>query len=110
MGAMSSQFRRVEPASIERRMAARHGSALRQVTISRADARSYTAQLADLSKYGCRLAIKTKLNVGDCIAIHFAAGSAITATIVWNAEAMLGCRFNETLDAALFRQMTLTAN
>jgi hypothetical protein len=110
MGAMSSQFRKVEPASIERRMAARRDSALRQVTIKRSDARSYSAQLADLSKYGCRLAIKTKLSVGECISIHFGIGSAITATIVWNAESMLGCRFSEALDAALFRQMTLAAN
>ncbi len=110
MGAMSSQFRRVEPASIERRMAERLDSSMRQVTVERPEARSYPAQLADLSKYGCRLMIKTRLNVGESISIHFAIGSAITATVVWNAELMLGCRFSEAMDATLFRQLTLMTN
>jgi c-di-GMP-binding flagellar brake protein YcgR len=110
MGVMSTQFRKVEPASIERRKAARTDCALRMVTIRRPSARSYPAQLADLSKYGCRLVLKSNLNVGQSITIQFGIGKVVNATIVWNADSMLGCRFSEMLDPTLFRQMMLAAN
>ena len=107
MGYMTSQYRKVAPARIEQRGALRHSVLLQRATVRRAKASAIEAQLCDLSIYGCRLAVSGIFQAGDRIRLQFAENKPVTATTIWCADGLLGCRFDEAIDRALFRELTL---
>jgi hypothetical protein len=110
MGMMTSQYRSVAPASIERRMAVRRTVYLTQLEMDQPLPETHTAALDDLSKYGCRLATDASFKTGECLTVQFEQSAPISACVIWNEDGKLGCRFDEALDPCLFRQMTLAAN
>jgi hypothetical protein len=91
---MNSQFRKVAPASVERRMATRHAVSVRCMTITRLAQKPHDAQLGDLSKYGCRVFTTAKYSIGENV-------------LVWHDDEKLGCRFDNEMELQLFRQLTL---
>ena len=107
MGHMSSQYRKVAPARIEQRGTLRHPVLLQRATVRRAKAAPIQAQLCDLSIYGCRLAMDEVFKAGDRIRLSFADHRSVTATTIWCEDGLLGCRFDEAIDRALFRSLTL---
>ncbi len=110
MGMMTSQYRSVAPASVERRMAARRTVYLTLLEMDPSDSQPQAAALDDLSKYGCRLATDACFKTGECLSVQFEDSEPVTASVIWNEDGKLGCRFDEALDPGLFRQMTITAN
>jgi hypothetical protein len=110
MGLMTSQYRSVAPASINRRMTVQKMVYLTPATGSNCKPGKCAAALDDVSKYGCRLAADTGFKTGECLSLQFENAPPVAAYVVWNQNGKLGCRFGETLDPALFRQITLAAN
>ncbi|MEP7348593.1 MAG: PilZ domain-containing protein [Sphingorhabdus sp.] len=107
MGYMTSQYRKVAPARIEQREVVRHPVLLQRATVRRHAKKADEARLVDLSVYGCRLLIAGQFKIGDRLWLRFAGGNPIGATAVWFEGDRLGCRFDEALDHALFRALTL---
>ncbi|QGY79428.1 PilZ domain-containing protein [Sphingorhabdus lacus] len=107
MGYMTSQYRKVAPARLEQREAQRHPVLLGKATVRNHTKLPLEASLVDLSVYGCRVLIDGGINVGDRIWLRLAGSQPITATAVWAEGNRLGCKFDEMLDRALFRQLTL---
>ncbi len=107
MSLMNSQYRKVAPASVERRMTTRHAVSVRQMTITRLARKPKDAQLGDLSKYGCRILTTGKYSIGEHVLLGFLDGDPMPAVIVWHDEQMLGCRFDYEMDLQLFRQLAL---
>jgi PilZ domain len=107
MGFAATAYRKVAPARIDQRAVERH-----PVIISRASVRGHgkqpaEARLSDLSIYGCRLAVDGCYTADDRLWLRFAGGPPVAATAIWNEDGELGCRFDEPLDRALFRSLTL---
>lgn len=107
MSLMNSQFRKVAPASVERRMTTRHAVSVRQMTITRLAQKPIDAQLGDLSKYGCRILTAEKFSIGEHVLLGFLDAAPMAAVIVWHDEQKLGCRFDHAMDLQLFRQLAL---
>jgi hypothetical protein len=107
MGYMTSQFRKVAPARLEQREVLRHPVLLQKATVRRHSKNSVEARLVDLSAYGCRVLIEGSFKVGDRLWLRLAGSNPIGATAVWAEGDRLGCRFDEMLDRALFRELTL---
>ncbi len=107
MGFMTSQYRKVAPARIEQRDVERQPVLLQRAAIRRSRKVPDEAWLVELSIYGCRLLSPGKYKTGDRITLRFPAAEPITATAIWQEDDRLGCRFDEALDRALFRQLTL---
>ena len=107
MGLAASAYRKVAPARLEQREALR-----RPVTIKRATVRGHgrqpaDAELVDLSAYGCRLAVDAGYKIHDRLWLRFAGSSPVAASTIWVEGGELGCRFDEPLDRALYRSLTL---
>jgi hypothetical protein len=107
MSHMNSQFRKVAPASLERRMTTRHAVSVRQMTIGRLAKKPQDAQLGDLSKYGCRIITSAKFSIGENVLLGFLDAEPVAAVIVWHDDEKLGCRFDREMDPQLFRQLAL---
>ena len=107
MGYMTSQYRKVEPARLEQRDVARHPVLLQKATVRRHSKQPIEAKLVDLSVYGCRVLLDGGFKVGDRLWVRLANSNPISATAVWAEGDRLGCKFDELLDRALFRELTL---
>lgn len=107
MGYMTSQYRKVAPARIEQREVVRHAVLLQRATVRHHAKQASEAKLVDLSVYGCRLLIEGSYKIGDRLWLRFGGSNPIGATAVWLEGDRLGCRFDEALDRALFRELTL---
>ena len=107
MGYMTSQYRKVAPARIEQREVVRHPVLLQRATVRKHSKAPQEARLVDLSVYGCRLLTDASFKIGDRLWLRFAGGNPISATAVWFEGDRLGCRFDEALDRAVFRELTL---
>ncbi len=108
MASVASAYRRVEPARIEQRKATRHSVVIRRATVRGLGRQPLDAELIDLSVYGCRLMVNVRYTDGDRLWLRFAGEKPVAATAVWFEGDQLGCRFDEPLDRALFRALTLT--
>ena len=109
MGYLTSQYRKVSPARIEQRDVVRHPVLLQRATVRRHSKVAQEARLVDLSIYGCRLMTDASFKLGERLWLRFSGGNPICATAVWFEGDRLGCRFDEALDRALFRELTLLA-
>lgn len=107
MGYMTSQYRKVAPARIEQREVVRHPVLLQRATVRKHSKAPQEARLVDLSVYGCRLLTDASFKIGDRLWLRFAGRNPISATAVWFEGDRLGCRFDEALDRAVFRELTL---
>ncbi|MBW4332030.1 PilZ domain-containing protein [Stakelama sp. CBK3Z-3] len=65
------------------------------------------AALLDISIYGCRLAIDTGEAHGASVEILLAGSNPIAATVIWNENGRIGCRFDEPIDRLLVRSLNL---
>jgi hypothetical protein len=104
---MTSQYRKVAPARLEQREAVRHSVQLGKATVRRHAKHPIEARLVDLSVYGCRVLIDGSVKVGDRLWLRLAGSGPISATAVWAEGDRLGCKFDEMLDRALFRELIL---
>lgn len=107
MGYMTSQYRKVEPARLEQREVMRHPVLLQKITVRHTTKHAIEARLVDLSIYGCRVLLAGSFKVGDRLWLRLAGSNPISATAVWSEGDRLGCKFDEILDRALFRELTL---
>jgi hypothetical protein len=107
MNVRHSRFRRVAPARIEQRRAFRHPVVLQRGSIRHHGTHAHDAQLIDLSIYGCRVASETRVKPDDRLWLRFEGSRPVAATAVWCDGENIGCLFDEPLDKALFRRLTL---
>jgi len=107
MGYMTSKYRKIAPARLEQREEVRHPVLLGKATVRRHAKHPMEARLVDLSIYGCRVLLDGSVNVGDRLWLRLAGSNPISATAVWAEGDRLGCKFDEILDRALFRELTL---
>ena len=107
MGLATTSYRRVEPARLELRAVPRQSVLVKWACVGRAGRRPISAELEDISIYGCRLAINGRFTEGDRLSLHLPAGEVIWASAIWSRDGKLGCRFESPLDRSLFRSLTL---
>lgn len=108
MATKFSQYRKVAPALVEQRSEPRH-----RILVSRASVRKHgdkpaEATLRDLSVYGCRLACAAEHDEGERLWLRLHGSLPIAATVVWNDDGQLGCRFDAPIERSLMRSLTLT--
>ncbi len=108
MASAASAYRKVEPARIEQRQVARHQVVVRRATVRGHGRQPVEAELVDLSIYGCRLLVEAAYKADERLWLRFEGGNPVAATAIWADGDALGCRFDEPLDRALFRALTLT--
>ena len=109
MGYMNSQYRSVKSARLEQRKAYRHPVQIQRTAIRQHGKTATPGELIDLSIYGCRVSSNSLFAEGCRVWLRFANSSPITATAIWCRDGHVGCRFDETLDQALFRSLTLVS-
>jgi hypothetical protein len=107
MGLATSAYRKVEPARLEQRVAARQPVVIKRATVRGHGRQPVEAELVDLSIYGCRLAVDAMFSAKDRLWLRFAGDKPVAATTVWFDGDQLGCRFDQPLDRSLFRALTL---
>jgi len=107
MGYMNSQYRAVQPALIEQRLAYRHSVQIQRTAIRQHGKTATSGKLIDVSIYGCRVESKSLFAEGSRVWLRFEGSSPIAATAIWCRDGHVGCRFDETLDQKLFRSLTL---
>lgn len=107
MALATSQYRKVSPARIEQRAVERHKVLLQRATVRRHGKQPVEAALIDLSIYGCRVDCDRDFEADQRLWLRFSGGSPVGATVIWAQGGTLGCRFDEPLDRALFRALTL---
>ena len=107
MALASSQYRKVEPARLEQRAVERQPVVLRRATARGHGKQAIDAKLIDLSIYGCRIEADHMFKPEERLWLRFSSSHPIAATAVWVEGEKLGCRFDEPIDRALFRALTL---
>jgi hypothetical protein len=107
MSYSTSKYRTPDPARIDARSDKRHLVMLRKATLRRKSAKSYEAQISELSIYGCRVFTDAKFAVGEQVTLTLAGDAAVAAKAVWQEDGRMGCRFDEPLDREVLRLMTL---
>lgn len=108
MPAKLTQFRKVAPASLEKRAEPRQRVAVSRATVRAHGERAATAQLHDLSIYGCRIHTPRPHDAGERVWLRFAGTLPIPATVVWSDGGFAGCRFDAPIARVLMRSLTLT--
>ena len=107
MGLATSAYRKVAPARLEQRGAARHPVAIKRASIRGLGRQPADAALDDLSVYGCRISVDGEFKPGERLWLRFAGGKAIAACTVWCDGGNRVCGVDEPLERDLFRSLTL---
>ena len=107
MATRFSQYRRVEPASIEQRAEPRLKLSITRASVRRHGNTPIDALLHDLSTYGCRLASGVEAEPGERLWLRFDGRMPIAATVVWCLEGIVGCRFDTPINRSVMRALTL---
>lgn len=114
MGYMTSQYRKVEPARIDQRGMVRQPVELHRRVRCRRSEKRVEGCLADISIYGCRVNLDNgeaddpvRIKVGERVWLNLGNSAPVGATTIWCDGDMVGCRFDNSLDRTLFRQLTL---
>lgn len=108
MASRASRYVTAEPASLEQRASPRIAVSITDATVRQHAAEAVSATLSDLSAYGCRVASMGEHAAGDRVWVRLAGGLPIAATVVWSADGLTGCRFDEGLARETLRAITLT--
>jgi hypothetical protein len=107
MPAQASRYRTPEAAAVEQRAEPRLKLSIKRASLRRHGKDAIEALLHDLSIYGCRVASAVSPKEGERLWLRFDGQMPIAATVVWGADGMLGCRFDEPIDRSLMRALTL---
>ena len=102
-----SQYRRVEAASFEQRAEPRLKLSITRASVRRHGKTPIDALLHDLSSYGCRIASGVEAEQGERLWLRFDGRMPIAATVIWCIDGMVGCRFDEPIERAMMRALTL---
>ena len=107
MASRVSRYVAAEPASLEQRATPRMAVSITDATVRQHAAAPVAATLTDLSAYGCRVSSTGEHAPGDRVWIRLAGGLPIAATVVWSADGLTGCRFDEGVPRETMRALTL---
>lgn len=107
MATQVSRYRRPEAAAYEQRAEPRLKLSVKRASVRSHGKGAVEALLHDLSIYGCRLATSVRTGEGERLWLRFDGQMPIAATVVWGADGMVGCRFDEPIDRSLMRALTL---
>lgn len=107
MASRWSAYRPCEPASIEQRGAVRYPVLVTRATIRAHGEQPATATLKDLSTFGCRLSTAGNYDQGERVWLRLSGGLPVSATVVWTADGLAGCRFDEPIGREVVRSLTL---
>ena len=106
MATQAAQVFRVGPLLADHRLSLR-----RRVDMTRAGTLvsgdlSWEVSLVDLSTFGCRLAGEHGVVAGERVRLDLG-GAAVSATVMWTRDDMLGCRFDVAIARPLMRSLVL---
>lgn len=107
MASRASAYRPAAPASLDRRAAARRPVLVAPATVRPDGDAAVTAELQDLSAFGCRIRAPGDQSAGGRVWLTLAGASPVAATVVWVTEELAGCRFDEPIARELVRGLTL---
>lgn len=105
----SSRYRKVEPASVNRRATPRHEVSISCASLKRSGNKSIIATLLDISTYGCRFEVDAVFKEGEKVTVTVDQHTPIKATLVWQKTKHVGCRFADALDKKILRSLTLAS-
>ena len=105
---MATHYRLADPAPIEQRRARRQPVAIAAASVRHVASEPQNAVLKDLSIYGCRIESGGEHLAGQRVRLRLNGSAAVAATVVWSADGIAGCRFDEPIDRALLRSLVLT--
>ncbi len=109
MASRASRYVTAEPARLEARATPRMAVSITDATVRLHAAAAAAATLSDLSAYGCRVASAGEHAAGDRVWVRLGGGLPIAATVVWSADGLTGCRFDQGLAREVLRALTLGA-
>lgn len=109
MASRATQYRPVQPAGIDSRTAIRHPVSFTRTTLRRLAEEPESAELTDLSIYGCRILTGEMLAAGERLWLRFTGGIPIAATVVWCSDGLMGCRFDKPIASRVARSLTLVS-
>lgn len=109
MALKSTRYRKVEPAALNRRAVPRHNVKIRRASLNRSNRNAISADLVDISVYGCRLEADAVFSEGEEIQVNVAAFDTVKAVVVWQKVKQAGCRFTDALDPEILRRLTLVS-
>ncbi len=107
MALSNTRFRRVEAAAIDRRSAPRWLVQISSQALCRSGDISTTAELHDISVFGCRLAVDREFSEGEELHISLGDYEPVVATAIWQRGYEMGCRFLHPIDAQILRSLVL---
>lgn len=107
MASRLSAYHPAEPASLDRRGGVRHPVLVTPVTIRPLGEAAVSAELQDLSTFGCRLRTPSEHGAGERVWLRLSGGLPVAATVVWAAGGRAACRFDQPIARELVRALTL---
>lgn len=107
MATRTSQFRKVDAAALDRRITPRTHVQVTRATVRGHGAAPLDAMLSDVSIYGCRLDFTAATLLGDRVWLRLDGSLPIAATVVWRQDEVIGCRFDNPIERALMRSLTI---
>lgn len=107
MALSNTRYRRVEAATIDRRSAPRWHVQVSSQALCRSGDISITAELHDISVFGCRLRVDNAFSEGEEVHISLGDYEPVIATAVWQQGHELGCRFLHPIDTQILRSVTI---
>jgi hypothetical protein len=105
---MATQFRVADTAPVEQRRERRRPVAIAVASVRHAANEPQDATLKDLSIYGCRIESRGDHRAGQSVRLRLNGSAPVPAKVVWSADGVAGCRFDEPIDRALLRALVLT--
>jgi hypothetical protein len=91
-------------ASVEQRAAVRSDV---QMLRARVEGHTDDATLVEISIYGCRIACITEVGADEPVRLSLNGSLPIAATVVWQRDGMVGCRFDTPIGRPLLRSLTI---
>lgn len=107
MATRLSPYRKVQPATVERRDALRHPVTLTSATAREMGEPPVAAVLQDLSTFGCRLSCDAAPVEGTRLWLRLSGSMPIAATVVRSGDGEAACRFDRPIDRQLVRSLTI---
>lgn len=107
MASTAQRYRAASPARIEQRGEPRYGVGVTRAGVGKPGDPPVDALLDDISIYGCRLRWDGDHAPGGRLLLRFVGRPPIAATLVWSDGGVVGCRFDQPIDTALVRSLTL---
>ena len=107
MATRFSQYRRVEPASIEQRAEPRLRLSITRASVRRHGKTPIDAFSTTFPPMAAGSPRASRPKEGERLWLRFDGRMPIAATVIWCLDGMVGCRFDKPIERAVMRALTL---